>query len=93
LLGTTGAAYLDIRPEAAGRFEDEMRRRLARSTWTRCRNWYRDPAGRVATNWPGTVAEYARRTRTLSPGDYHLAAPAVTGNRTAEETVLVRRGI
>jgi len=93
LLGTTGAAYLDIRPEAAGRFEDEMRRRLALSTWTRCRNWYRDPAGRVATNWPGTVAEYARRTRTLSPGDYHLAAPAVTGNRTAEETVPVRRRI
>jgi cation diffusion facilitator CzcD-associated flavoprotein CzcO len=93
LLGRTGAAYLDVRSEAADRFEDEMRRRLARSTWSGCRSWYRDPAGRVATNWPGTVAEYARRTRTLSPGDFQLAGPAGAGNRTAGETVPVRRGI
>ena len=93
LLATSGAAYLDIRAEAADRFEDEMRRRLARSTWSRCRSWYRDPAGRVATNWPGTVAEYARRTRTLSPGDFQLAAAAVAGDRLAGETrPVTRRG-
>jgi cation diffusion facilitator CzcD-associated flavoprotein CzcO len=72
LLASSDAAYLEVRSEVAGAFADEMRRRLATSTWAGCQSWYRDAAGRISANWPGTVAEYARRTRTLSPGDYSI---------------------
>lgn len=61
---------LDVRPEVADRFDAEVQRRLARSTWSLCRSWYREADGRVSTNWPGLVSEYHRRTRTLDPTDF-----------------------
>ncbi|HEV2778167.1 MAG TPA: NAD(P)/FAD-dependent oxidoreductase [Actinophytocola sp.] len=65
-----GASYLDVRPEVADRFDEEVQRRLERSVWTLCSSWYRDGNGRVSTNWPGLVSEYHRRTRTLDLSDY-----------------------
>jgi cation diffusion facilitator CzcD-associated flavoprotein CzcO len=65
-----GVSTVDVRPEVARRFDDEVQRRLAHSVWASCRSWYRTEAGRVTTNWPGLVSEYHRRTRTLSPSDF-----------------------
>jgi cation diffusion facilitator CzcD-associated flavoprotein CzcO len=65
---------LDVRPDVARRFDDEMRRRLAHTAWTGCRSWYRTEGGRVSTNWPGLVTEYHRRTRTLVAADYVVTA-------------------
>ncbi|GAA2502662.1 flavin-containing monooxygenase [Winogradskya humida] len=52
---------LDVRPEVADSYDEELQRRLAGSVWTACRSWYRTATGRVVTNWPGSAAEYRRR--------------------------------
>lgn len=65
---------LDVRPEVAARFDAEVQRRLAGSSWSLCRSWYREATGRVSTNWPGLVSEYHRRTKTLDPADFRLVA-------------------
>ena len=65
-----GRSCLDVRPDVAERFDDEVQRRLAGSTWTLCRSWYREDSGRVSTNWPGLVTEYHRRTKTLDTADF-----------------------
>jgi cation diffusion facilitator CzcD-associated flavoprotein CzcO len=67
---SSGVSTLDVRPEVASRFDDEVQQRLANTTWTSCRSWYRTESGRVSTNWPGLVSEYHRRTKTLSPQDF-----------------------
>ncbi|HEV7648946.1 MAG TPA: NAD(P)/FAD-dependent oxidoreductase [Actinophytocola sp.] len=66
---------LDVRPDVAARFDDEMRARLADTAWTRCRSWYRTGTGPVTTNWPGLVSEYHRRTKRLAVSDFRLAVP------------------
>jgi cation diffusion facilitator CzcD-associated flavoprotein CzcO len=54
---------LEVRAEAAERFDAEMQQRLADTVWTTCGSWYRTDSGRVVTNWPGLVSEYDRRTK------------------------------
>lgn len=66
----TGVSTLDVRPEVARRYDDELQRRLAGTAWAGCHSWYRTASGRITNNWPGLVSEYHRRTRTLSPADY-----------------------
>ncbi|OLF17495.1 flavin-containing monooxygenase [Actinophytocola xanthii] len=65
---------LDVRPEVAERFDSELQGRLGGTTWTMCRSWYRDGTGRVTTNWPGSVSEYHRRTRSLDPMAFERVA-------------------
>jgi cation diffusion facilitator CzcD-associated flavoprotein CzcO len=71
-LARSDSSYVDVRQAAADRFDDEMRRRLSRSVWSMCGSWYREPSGRISTNWPGLVSEYHRRTRTLDLSDYRV---------------------
>jgi cation diffusion facilitator CzcD-associated flavoprotein CzcO len=67
---------MEVRPERALAYDDEMQRRLAGSVWTGCQSWYRTATGRVVTNWPGMASEYRRRTAKLDVADY---APVTTG--------------
>jgi cation diffusion facilitator CzcD-associated flavoprotein CzcO len=71
-LARTGSSAVDVRPEVADRFDEEVQRRLGHSVWSLCRSWYREPTGRISTNWPGLVSEYHRRTRTLDLSDYRV---------------------
>jgi cation diffusion facilitator CzcD-associated flavoprotein CzcO len=71
-LGRAGGAVA-VRPEVEDRFDDEVQARLAHSVWAGCASWYRDGAGRVTTNWPGTVAEYKKRTERLEPADFQVS--------------------
>jgi cation diffusion facilitator CzcD-associated flavoprotein CzcO len=71
-LARSGASYVDVRQEVADRFDAEVQGRLGRSVWSMCTSWYREPSGRVSTNWPGLVSEYHRRTRTLDLSDYQV---------------------
>lgn len=64
-----------VRPDVEARFDDEVQRRLAESVWAGCASWYRDTDGRIATNWPGTVAEYQHRTAQLDLSDF-VVTPA-----------------
>lgn len=66
----SGVSTLDVRPEVARRYDDEVQQRLAHTAWTGCSSWYRAESGRVVNNWPGLVSEYHRRTRTLRPDDF-----------------------
>ena len=50
----------------------ETQARFAGTAWTLCNSWYRDEAGRVVTNWPGYMREYADQARTLDPGEFEL---------------------
>ena len=59
-----------MRRDVADRFDTETQQRLSSAVWSMCSSWYRNASGRVATNWPGQVYEYHRRTRTLDPADY-----------------------
>jgi hypothetical protein len=54
----------------ARRFDAEMTRRLGDTVWSGCSSWYREPGGRVSTNWPGLVWEYHRRTARLDPAEF-----------------------
>jgi cation diffusion facilitator CzcD-associated flavoprotein CzcO len=69
-----GDEPLDVRPEVAAGFDEEMQRRLASSVWAGCQSWYRNPAGRIVTNWPGMAAEYRRRTARLRRSDYQAGS-------------------
>ncbi len=61
---------IEVRPEIAAAYDEELQSRLAGSVWTSCRSWYRTASGRVVTNWPGMAAEYRRRTARLQPADF-----------------------
>ncbi|KRB74194.1 4-hydroxyacetophenone monooxygenase [Nocardioides sp. Root190] len=61
---------ISVRPEVAAAYDSEMQERLSKSVWTSCASWYRDPSGRITTNWPGTVAEYQTRTGQFDAHDF-----------------------
>ncbi|HEX3788395.1 MAG TPA: NAD(P)/FAD-dependent oxidoreductase [Pseudonocardiaceae bacterium] len=73
-LAQVPGSTIEVRATAAERFDIEMRGRLARSVWSACQSWYREPGGRISTNWPGQVLEYHRRTRTVDFTDYRVTA-------------------
>ena len=53
-----------VRDEVYDAYDREMQTRLASSSWTGCDSWYVD-GSRITTNWPGKVAEYQGRTKTV----------------------------
>lgn len=73
--------YLDVRPEAEKRYNDQLSADLARSIWTRCDSYFRSPSGRIVTQWPYTELEYARRTWRLRRRDWlHHNRSRVSGS-------------
>lgn len=70
LEGADRGAPLVVRADRAAAYDIEMQQRLDGSVWSSCSSWYREPGGRITTNWPGTVAEYQRRTAAFDPGDF-----------------------
>ncbi|MFL6061914.1 MAG: flavin-containing monooxygenase [Marmoricola sp.] len=64
--------HVEVRPSTEERYDAEIQQRLAASVWGGCSSWYRDEAGRVTTNWPGTVVEYKARTAVLDEEDFVL---------------------
>jgi cation diffusion facilitator CzcD-associated flavoprotein CzcO len=71
-----GKRALDLQ---GGRLEEFMVRtdqRLAPTVWQAggCRSWYQDPkTGENVAIWPGSVVEYAWRTRNAAAKDYQLS--------------------
>lgn len=66
---------VQVREDVAASYDTEIQDRLAGSVWSSCSSWYKDPSGRVTTNWPGTVAEYQQRTARFDAADFE-AVPA-----------------
>jgi hypothetical protein len=75
LLPATGGS-VEVRAETEQRYDVEVQRRLAESVWGGCSSWYRDESGRINTNWPGTVAEYRRRTAVVDRADFVVHRPS-----------------
>lgn len=69
-------AYLDVREDVLGPFDDRTQRRLDETVWNAggCDSWYLETSGtgrrRNSSNWPGYMLGYRRRTRRLDPADY-----------------------
>lgn len=64
--------YFDVKADVAQRFDEELHARLGKSVWTLCSSWYRNAAGRIPNNWPGTMTAYRRRTRKPDLADYDI---------------------
>jgi cation diffusion facilitator CzcD-associated flavoprotein CzcO len=68
------AGRIEVRRDAAERFDRELRAALAETVWhSGCSNWYVDENGNDPSNWPWVWSTYRRRTRDLEPGAYRLA--------------------
>ncbi|GAB2564046.1 flavin-containing monooxygenase [Nocardia heshunensis] len=78
LLARRPGRVLDVRPEVEAGYDARIQGRLGRSVWNFCTSWYRNDAGRITNNWPGTVTGYRRETRRLNPSDYRLVPVAAS---------------
>ncbi|HZU40635.1 MAG TPA: NAD(P)/FAD-dependent oxidoreductase [Solirubrobacteraceae bacterium] len=61
---------VEVRPEVESAYDELVQARFAGTAWTDCNSWYRDQSGRIVTNWPGYMGEYADRVRVFDPGEY-----------------------
>ncbi len=61
---------LEVRDDVEADSDRKLQAEFTGTAWTRCDSWYRDEHGRIATNWPGFMHQYAERTRELRPGDF-----------------------
>jgi cation diffusion facilitator CzcD-associated flavoprotein CzcO len=68
------AGSLDVRSDVDRRYDRNLQRRLDRSVWTTCSSWYRNAAGRIVNNWPGTVSGYRVRTKRFRLADYRTTS-------------------
>ena len=66
------AAAVDVRAEVQERNDVRTQERFSGTAWTQCDSWYRNESGRIVTNWPGYMRDYAAQTRTLDVTDYDL---------------------
>jgi cation diffusion facilitator CzcD-associated flavoprotein CzcO len=69
-----GAAALDVREDVEAASDEALQARFAGTAWTRCDSWYRAEDGRIVTNWPGHMRDYASATKTLAEQDYDFLA-------------------
>jgi cation diffusion facilitator CzcD-associated flavoprotein CzcO len=72
-LDSEGADSIEVDAAAQIRSNDRLQGRLQGSIWTRCSSWYRAADGRVTTNWPGFMREYARLVRRIRVDEYAFA--------------------
>ncbi|WP_377194508.1 flavin-containing monooxygenase [Ruegeria meonggei] len=74
LIKAAGHSTIEVTPDAAQRYDDEIQQRLAKSQWARIgRSYYMD-GERITTNWPGPPREYFRRTKKPDMSDSKLGA-------------------
>ncbi|MCL4287526.1 MAG: hypothetical protein KJ006_07760 [Thermoleophilia bacterium] len=69
-----GAAAIAARRAAEAAGDREIQARFAGTAWLECDSWYRNEGGRIVTNWPGYMREYAERTAELDPEEFELVA-------------------
>jgi len=57
-------AWIDVRPEVMARYNAGIDQLMANvKAWQAgCNGYYRSPSGRIVTQWPASVTEYAERT-------------------------------
>ncbi|MEU8378051.1 NAD(P)/FAD-dependent oxidoreductase [Streptosporangium sp. NPDC048865] len=65
---------MEVRPEAMATWRQSVGRAMEGMVWQAgCTSWYKNEAGRVTGNWPGSASAYRRITRTPRPEAFHFA--------------------
>lgn len=73
----TGAAAIDVRPEAEAAFNREMQSKSAETVWTTgCASWYLDGSGRNTTLWPGFTFTFRHRLKRADLAEFELIRAA-----------------
>jgi 4-hydroxyacetophenone monooxygenase len=74
MLASTGNAAMEVRPEVHQAFGERIDAANATMAWgvASVNTWYKNAKGRVTQNWPFSLLEYWRATRTPEPTDYDL---------------------
>jgi 4-hydroxyacetophenone monooxygenase len=69
-----GARAIEPRPEVLDAYIAEIDAGNDARVWGQADvpSWYRNAAGRVTQNWPGTLEEFWAITRVADPADYRL---------------------
>lgn len=69
------ARYLDVKPPAQARFNEDIQQRLSKSIWqSGCTSWYVTESGKNVANWPGFTFEYRWQTRQPNWSHYRIEA-------------------
>ncbi|WP_309646863.1 NAD(P)/FAD-dependent oxidoreductase [Nocardioides sp.] len=64
---------LDVKADVQRRYNEQMQRRLARTTWmSGCSSWYLTADGHNASMYPGFATQYRRQMKTFRTRDYDL---------------------
>jgi cation diffusion facilitator CzcD-associated flavoprotein CzcO len=67
--------YLDVREDAQRRHNENIQRRLTRTTWmSGCRSWYLTEDGYNGSMYPGTATQYLRQMGDFRMGHYDAVA-------------------
>ena len=69
-LGASAVAAIDVRPRSRRRATARCRRASPAPPGRAATPGTATSDGRIVTNWPGYMREYAERTRTLEPSDF-----------------------
>ncbi len=74
-LAHEGLAWLDVRPEPTGQFNEDVQAAIGRvAVWQAdCNGYYRSPSGRVVTQWPYSMTEFRERTAKPDADAYETA--------------------
>ncbi len=56
--------WIDVKPAAMTRFNEQLRRVLSRTVWAgACTSWYKTKSGKITNNWSDFTVRYWWRTR------------------------------
>ncbi|HXT46366.1 MAG TPA: NAD(P)/FAD-dependent oxidoreductase [Pseudonocardiaceae bacterium] len=71
-LRRTGAAAVEVRPEAQAAYNRDIHRRMRGTVWTTggCASWYLDAHGHNTTLWPTFTWRFRRATRRFRAAEY-----------------------
>ncbi|MEU0487258.1 NAD(P)/FAD-dependent oxidoreductase [Streptosporangium sp. NPDC006013] len=65
---------MEVRPETMATWRRSLETAMERMVWQAgCTSWYKNAAGRVTNNWPGTTTAYRRITGAPDPDAFHFA--------------------
>ena len=75
-LAKDDVAWIEVRPEAVRRFNAEVQEGIAgvRPWNAGCNGYYRTASGRVVTQWPWSMEEFARRAAEIDPDAFEMGA-------------------
>ncbi|MGA7611305.1 MAG: 4-hydroxyacetophenone monooxygenase, partial [Xanthobacteraceae bacterium] len=73
-LSRRGARFMNVHADTQRRFNEEAQARLATTIPARpdCFTYFKQPNGRITTQWPGYALEYRIRTHAVRSGDYEF---------------------